>query len=100
MEKFKILSPILSSGPVSDSPLEVGLGVSLDKGVDGANTTSGSCMIWDWLWGIGWGTSIGHWGIPSDSVNWSIVFSIIKKEHTARGGADKGEEENLDNIQT
>ena len=29
---------VLSSGPVPDSPLEVCLGVSLNKGVDGANT--------------------------------------------------------------
>ena len=35
---FINLSSVLSSGPVSDSPLEVGLGVSLDEGVDGANT--------------------------------------------------------------
>ena len=36
--RFINLSSVLSSGPVPDSPLEVGLGVSLDEGVDGANT--------------------------------------------------------------
>ena len=38
-ERFINLSSVLSSGPVSDSPLEVGLGVSLDEGVDGADTS-------------------------------------------------------------
>ena len=88
------LSSVLSSCSVSDSPLEVGLGVSLDKGVDGANTTSGTRMV-SGLWSVGWGASIGHWSIPSDSVNWGIVLSIVKEEHTARGGADKGEQDNL-----
>ena len=35
-EKFIDLSSVLSSGPVPDFPLKVGLGVSLDEGVDGA----------------------------------------------------------------
>ena len=38
-ERVINLSSVLRSGPVPDSPLEVGLGVSLDEGVDGANTT-------------------------------------------------------------
>ena len=88
------LSSVLSSGPMSDSPLEVGLGVSLDKGVDGSNTSSGTRMV-SGLWSVGWGASIGHWGIPSDSVNWGIVLSIIKEEYTARGGTNKGKEDNL-----
>ena len=36
--RFINLSSVLRSGPVPDSPLEVGLGVSLDEGVDGADT--------------------------------------------------------------
>ena len=40
-ERFINLSSVLSSGPVPDSPLEVGLGVSLDEGVDGADTSVG-----------------------------------------------------------
>ena len=39
--RFINLSSVLSSGPVSDSPLEVCLGVSLDEGVDGTNTAMG-----------------------------------------------------------
>ena len=42
---FINLSSVLSSGPVPDTPLEVGLGVSLDEGVDGANTAMS-------LWGV------------------------------------------------
>ena len=40
-EVYSYLLSILSSGPVPDSPLEVCLGVSLDKGVDGAHTSMG-----------------------------------------------------------
>ena len=79
---------------MSNSPLEVGLGISLNKGVDGSNTTSGTRMV-SGLWSIGWGTSIGHWGVPSDSVNWRIYLIIVKEEHSARGSADKGKEDNL-----
>ena len=39
--RFINLSSVLRSGPVPDSPLEVGLGVSLDEGVDGADTAVG-----------------------------------------------------------
>ena len=74
---------------MSHSPLEVGLRVSLDKGVDGSNTTSGTRVV-SWLWSVSWGASIGHWSVSSDSVDWCIVLAIVKEEHSARGGADKG----------
>lgn len=36
------LSSVLRSNDVTDSPLEVGLGVSLDEGVDGSDAAFGS----------------------------------------------------------
>ena len=66
------LANILSSGPVS-----------LDKGVDRSDTSSGSRMIGG-LWSIGGGTAIGHGGVTSYSVVcWGKVLSIVKEEHTA-----------------
>ena len=42
MSRSSFLSSILSPGPVSDSPLEVGLRVGLDEGVDGTHSARGA----------------------------------------------------------
>ena len=85
------LSSILSSSPVSNTPLEVSLWIGLDEGVDGTNTSWRSMIGWGWVIGWSW-RSIGWRSISPHSVNWSSVkFSIIKDENSARGGAHEGE---------
>ena len=53
-----------------DSPLEVGLGVSLDEGVDGANTAVG-------LRGVVWG------GLRVSGLRGGVPRSISPRPHRA-----------------
>ena len=59
------LSSVLSSSPVPDAPLEVGLGVGLDEGVDWAHSALG--MVWGG--GIGGGRgAVSWWSVSPHSV--------------------------------
>ena len=64
-ELISFLSSILSPSPVSDSPLEVGLRVGLDEGVDGTHSARGS------VWGSGGvgggGGTVWWWGVSPHS---------------------------------
>ena len=56
---------ILGSGPVPDSPLEVCLGVSLDEGVDGANTAvSLGGVVGGGLMVSGGRRRVWRWNVP------------------------------------
>ena len=66
-ERFINLSSVLSSGPVPDSPLEVGLGVSLDEGVDGAHTAVSLGGVVDWLGMVSGGRGRVSRNIPPHS---------------------------------
>ena len=83
-----------------DAPLEVGLGVGLDEGVDGSNS-SGSVV------GGGVGRSrraVGGRSVPPDSDLWQTVYEekvrkekilmtsiTVKEKHSAGRGAHEGE---------
>merc|ERR1719278_2035647 len=85
------LSSILGSSPVPHSPLEVGLGVSLDKGVDWSNPALGS-VVWCRMVGSRGRGTIWR-GISSHSVG-NTVLPVIKDENPAsRCTGDKGKEE-------
>ena len=80
-ERFINLSSVLSSGPVPDSPLEVGLGVSLDEGVDGADTSVGLGGVVDRLGMVSGGGGRVSWSVsPHSSVDWLFGLSL-KCEH-------------------
>merc|ERR1712210_63402 len=74
------LSSILRSSSVSHSPLEVGLGIGLDKGVDGSNPALGS-MVGRWVV-----RSRGRWTvwrcISSHSVD-KTILPVVKDENPA-----------------
>ena len=62
MALFNYLSSILSTSNMSDSPLEVSLWISLDKGVDGSNLAMSLGGMISW-----WRSSIGDGGISGRS---------------------------------
>ncbi len=70
---------ILSPGPVPDSPLEVCLGVSLDEGVDGANTTMSLGGVVHGLRCVLRRRCVSG-SVPPYSVSWLVCLSL-KCEH-------------------
>ena len=102
---------------MSDSPLEVGLGVSLDEGVDGAHAAVSLGGVVDRLWMVSGGRGSVSRSVPPHPQNglctWMVLvlcrfiyalkiflflyntFEIIEKEHSAGGGADKSEKDSL-----
>ena len=62
------------------SPLEVGLGVSLDKGVDGANTAVGLGGVVGGRLMVGWRRGCVPRSISPHSVSWMDGLSL-KFEH-------------------
>jgi len=81
----KCSSSVLGTGPVSDTPLEVGLWVSLDESVDGSNPALGS-MMRCWVVRGGGGGAVRR-GVTSHSVDNTIILSIVKDENPAGIGA-------------
>merc|ERR1712223_2272707 len=77
----KYSSSVLGTSPVSDTPLEVGLWVSLAESVAGSNPALGS-MMWCWVVRGGGGGAVRR-GVTSHSVDNTIILSIVKDENPA-----------------
>ena len=78
--QLPFLPPVLDSGPVPHPPLEVGLGVGLDKGVDRSNS---AVVLWGVVYRGGGRGAIAWWGVTPHSQGRSSIFSIIKDEDSA-----------------
>ena len=76
-ERFINLSSVLSSGPVPDSPLEVGLGVSLDEGVDGADTSVGLGGVVDRLGMVSGGRGSVSRSVPPHPQNGLCTWMVL-----------------------
>ena len=88
------LSAVLGPGPVPHAPLEVGLGVGLDEGVDGPHPAGRAVVR-----GGGGGVSGGGGPVAGRRVSPHSVhggsLAVIQQEHAAGRGAHEGEEEDL-----
>ena len=66
---YFLTATVLSSGHVTDSPLEVGVRVGLDEGVDGPNATPGAICVGSGRFGIG-------------SKNWTLFVNKITADYS------------------
>ena len=88
------LSAVLRPGPVPHAPLEVGLGVGLDEGVDGPHP-AGRAVVRGGGGGVsGGGGPVAGRRVPPHSVHGGSL-AVIQQEHAAGRGAHEGEEEDL-----
>ena len=88
------LSAVLGPGPVPHAPLEVGLGVGLDEGVDGPHP-AGRAVVRGGGGGVsGGGGPVAGRRVPPHSVHGGSL-AVIQQEHAAGRGAHEGEEEDL-----